>query len=1768
MELGKSLRKGFAVIAAFAATLICSEAFVMKERTTDGDGHVLVRKWETYEKYAEKDLPQKQEEALKDIIDEAFSKRLSWDFFDASLKYYTTVRSRDWKRIDDVSDEIAGKVIGYGDPVVTYNISRNLPVGRIETPDIDSLTADKSLAVRRSPQFYGYDRNLSGSFPEYLRDNISCDLEYLLWSYLMSEYRYGDDETFASAAKALRELFHGKYPQEAYVEFLEASREENSGELEEFARKYDGKAVALFAEALILQDRFEEMENDGAVSDDYRKFRESCAGFEERRAAMKGDEKKLVGKLTSVKELLKKMDAPGLGAKAVNDRLSVYFKNMDRAEVTVVSIPENKDGEGRIILEKTVLNDRKSYYTEDTVEVLLPGMDDGDYNVTCRNGKIATEFHMSRYTVSMAMQFDDEGCSIYAADFMSGRPADTVNVSVSYQGKEIWSEKGLSVNGFTRLGNDFPSIVDSDAWYYISCSYTDKDGFVRKSEEMRFNPVRRISESGADSPEEVFGGRIFMDRAAFNPGDTLKFKAILYTLGSGEKAGKNKVADEGLEVKLELRNAENEAIDSLTTYTNGFGSVSGAFRLPDDQRNGTFVLRLLHNGKTLDSSYLTVDEFELPNLHIGFDDVDKCYLPGDTVEVTGKIESYSGRSLSAADISYMVSKSGEEISSGALHPGDDGSFSVIFKADDSEKPLKEIWDYYSVDIRITDATGETMEASAGVIISDFRVDMAISEADGAIHRIPGEDGYYDPKAMLVDGDTAAVTFSVRNANYCEVDTVIEYSISKDGETLSEGKARTGEPAMIDLSSYGSGMFRLEASASFRDEERKFVCDLVKTAPEDSVLTFKAENYFKVIGSEDIRLQFGAGDGPVWAVVQLLGCDRSILRSETVYLDGIPYRKGSLAELKYEYRDEYPESVRVSVLYFRNGDIYRYSHDFDRPEKDTSLPLVFSRFTEKAYSGDKCHYELATEPGTECLVSVFDKSTEAFRTNRWNRITSLSKPYSYISCAYCTGDVDGWGRYYPKRTSRTNAIPFQLTEETPMFKAAASDMALSENVTVSYGNPSSRSEEAGATEVKIRDNFSKVLAFYPHLESDADGTVRFSFDAGDRLSTFYVSVFAHDRNLRNNTLRRQMTVSLPVELSVVQPDFLYEKDSYSLRFSLSNMSGETSEGMATLYIYDRSDYENATPVSVSSLPCNVGSGKSAGGSFDIEVPEGVDTLGIKLVYSAENGYSDGLFVTIPVRKAVQTLTESHSAVWNESMDADSLYAELQGMFVNTDGSKAVKSEISVYSMIEKAIPESVSDEGSDVVSVSVVLLADVLASGLKGSEPAKAAVLAEEVLSYQNNDGGFGWFKGSVSSPVITALVLERFAAILQRSPELSSVINGVQLEKAVRFLDGEMFSIEKYPLWGGGISLEQYLYIRSMYNRIPLSDDIADKKEMKNFRKAVKEYLVPKKKDDPAGYILAKARRISTMLNFMESGGGDTFSEAAGLTGKRMGKAVRGYMESLKEYAVNHPSGGMYYPNAVLPFRGLLENEVYAHYLICDLMSRYGERESDCSASAIAEGIRLWIMLQKETQQWSSDPAFLFAIGSVMDGSEKLLSTKILVLTAEYVKPFEDIKAASNGISVQCAYYRIPAGVSEQSDLSDFEKIGAGDTLNVGDKVVAVYDLWSAENRSFVRLSAPHHPCLRPEKQLSGYAWLSFGPLRMDGFRIIRPYAYREVKADRGNWYFDVFPEEEMQIREVFHVTQCGVFNCPAAEIECLYAPHYRGNADYSFRMTSVSADR
>ena len=267
---------------------------------------------------------------------------------------------------------------------------------------------------------------------------------------------------------------------------------------------------------------------------------------------------------------------------------------------------------------------------------------------------------------------------------------------------------------------------------------------------------------------------------------------------------------------------------------------------------------------------------------------------------------------------------------------------------------------------------------------------------------------------------------------------------------------------------------------------------------------------------------------------------------------------------------------------------------------------------------------------------------------------------------------------------------------------------------------------------------------------------------------------------------------------------------------------------------------------------------------------------------------------------------------------------------------------------------------------------------------------------------------------------------------------------------------------------------------------------------------------------------------------------------------------SLDEYAVEHRDGGWYYPNAVMPWRGLLESEAYAHSLLCDLLSDKRVHSEGTAVipgstgnpkeATIADGIRIWLMLQKETQKWGDDPAFVDAVNSVLSGGEDVLSTRVILLTKTYREPFSKIVAAGNGFTVERHFFKEVLGENASKNLLE---IYPGMKLKRGDKIITEYRIWNQENRSFVKLNAPREAAFRPVQQLSGRVGWWYAPI---GSYAVSPQGYRNVKADRTEYFFDVYPEENTKVTEEFFITQEGTFTAPVVTIESLYAPHYRAN--------------
>ena len=657
-----------------------------------------------------------------------------------------------------------------------------------------------------------------------------------------------------------------------------------------------------------------------------------------------------------------------------------------------------------------------------------------------------------------------------------------------------------------------------------------------------------------------------------------------------------------------------------------------------------------------------------------------------------------------------------------------------------------------------------------------------------------------------------------------------------------------------------------------------------------------------------------------------------------------------------------------------------------------------------------------------------------------------------------------------------------------------------------------SDEDDFDSIAVREDFSTTIAWEPFLRSDDKGNITFSFKNADKLSTFYVQLFAHDKAMKNATLRKEMLVTLPVKISVLEARYLYPEDRWNIRITLSSNLDRVVKGT----------------LNVSGTKVEVEVPALAQAAF--ELPVAFSPKARKIEFTAafkpqdKDQAGDAVKLSIPILESSQTITEAHSALLLSGADRDAVITALRGQFVNIPGTETKVREISIKQMLDEALPEHFDTESENVISLIRTLYTSTLARKLggKGLDGATEADVVQRILDCRKADGGFGWIKGFDSSPYVTAVVLDLCAGLRSRGLSVSSEL-AKALPGAVKYLDNNQFDKTEKRYWWYRLSREQYLYIRSLYPEVKFSLKTDSK-----WRKETRQYLVPGSDRGLQGNIYGKARRMMTLQALIASDKGLALARSMGVslgTKSRLTRSLEADTRSLAQYAVRHVSGGIYYPNAVMPWRGLLESELYAHSLICDLLSSRGE-------TTLAEGIRLWLMLQKETQQWKEDPATVNALASVSDASPETLATKVIALSGSVRLPFAQIKAAGNGLTISREWYRL-APDGSRALLSE------GDVLEVGDKVVSVCSIWNEENRSFVHISVPRPACLTPQNQLSGnFGW----------------NAFRSVRFDKTDYWFESYPEEKTKLEETFYVTQSGVFHSGIPEIESLYAPHYRAN--------------
>ena len=1295
--------------------------------------------------------------------------------------------------------------------------------------------------------------------------------------------------------------------------------------------------------------------------------------------------------------------------------------------------------------------------------------------------------------VAGAMRVRNGKAEVYAADLTTGKPFEAGKVSLY---------KNLYKNVKSAIVSLKPHLTDKFSGQGFQQVRTGQAvGDTKNDYQLRIeagNDIYAPLINGFYEPyyrprrvEKVFRyeeGRLFTDRALYKPTDTIHFKLLCYK--AGETSGE---VTPDKEVLVTIRHQSDDKVtDSIKVVTNAYGSAAGAFTLPEGSKNGIYIIE----AEYVATARVRVEEYKRPNFTVSLQPVTEALCYGDAIKQGGQLRSYAGFSVAGGEVWYRVNRTTycrthgsylgrSEVLEGTVLTDADGHFDIVFPAErpkDTAHGEDLLYSTYDISVRATDPQGESHETSITVPVADIPIDLDVV--------LPDNEHFED--RLIVDKDCVkAVTIHGSTLNGTPYAIETDWTVTDaGGAVVAQGKATTNEAIAFDFGSLPSGDYLVKARTEYRGREITAERKVVVMSTDDRKLPFKSTYFYYPVKTEGaIEFVLGTTEDDLWLEVELFDNDEQ-LYCEHVHL------QNEMRKFKLPYKESYRSAVKLSVFGFRNARELDYTYQFTRPG-DVRLDVAVETFRDKTTPGSEETMVVRAPAGSELAVTIYDITTDRYRPNSFS--FHPLQEYVAVSRPDITSTLSR-RQFYAMNRMAAGAVVEEmalLDAAMPMAKQASMDMADEE-----VADNGADAEET--PEFEGRTNFSELIAFYPQIEADPSGRTEIRYKAGDLLSTFKVLVLAHDKRLFAGDASAEFVVQKELMVMPNVPLFVTEGDRLVLKAKVVNMSSRELKGTAYIELLDQNG-KKLKMKGLESQKRTLLAGQQDEIAWTVVAPGGTDKLTARIWFATPTS-SDGEQHEIQVVPNTITLTEAASFVMGQGKTHKYYEKQLRKQFGAADP-KIEYAEYSTLDAVKESLPKASKPTSDNAIAWINQLYINQMRNLVLKDDPADYEAFRNQAFSklktFQSSDGGIQWFQGMKSNDMLTLYLLEKLGQLRSVGAFTPDDDERKVIDKALSYVD------ERIAVQGSYKEFRPYGLIRDFAIRSLWFDE-----PMSQAAQAVYKRFVDGTEDGWQKIsILEKAQLCNLMLRAAKTP----------YTDKRFDKRIKLLRESLKDYAVENPTVGCYFPNAVMPFRGLMNNEIYAHAQLIETFGALGERK-------VVDGIAQWLLLQKHNQAWENTVATTDAVHALISSKAKDLKLGAVYYT--YTTKLDRVKASANELSVTRTFVRADTGAPLQE----------GEALHVGDAILATYSIHNTENRSFVQMRAMRPACFYPKDERSYFSWWG-------GY-------YREMKASETNYYWELLAEEYHTVQETYFVQQEGTFSSGLVEIECLYAKEYRGHTD------------
>ena len=395
--------------------------------------------------------------------------------------------------------------------------------------------------------------------------------------------------------------------------------------------------------------------------------------------------------------------------------------------------------------------DYRSHSTEIKVDALplgeyaLLASVDEDFNMN-RNPLSAQYFYISN------ISYVNSGDEYFVLDRTTGQPQGGAKVQVWNQ-RYDYSERKYALDKLELL------TTDKNGHFQLKANKKNTERNLRL--EIIYQKDRLFLSDNQynynyDAEEEVYKNQdaydkgkarifLFTDRSIYRPGQLIYFKGIGVT--QDYKTKKNQLLATKDPIKIFLRDAGAQKVDSISLSLNDFSSLNGKFRLPENRLNGEFQIEV--DGFENSEISFSIEEYKRPKFYTEFEKVKGTYKVNENIKVTGFAKAYAGNAIDGANVKYRVTRvarflyswmfwrggyprsSSVEITQGEVKTGVDGKFNIEFEAIPDlsiDKSTSPVFDY-KVEADVTDINGETRSTSAVVPVGYKALDLHITLPD-------------------------------------------------------------------------------------------------------------------------------------------------------------------------------------------------------------------------------------------------------------------------------------------------------------------------------------------------------------------------------------------------------------------------------------------------------------------------------------------------------------------------------------------------------------------------------------------------------------------------------------------------------------------------------------------------------------------------------------------------------------------------------------------------------------------------------------------------------------------------------------------------------------------------------------------------------------------------------------------------------------------------------------------------------------------------------